>query len=124
MPPTSTSSAMPPPAPTTRSAAPTTSAHEVTRATVRAQRVVLDKAKAELSTDEAAYSQLVDRADLALLACLAKTLVRPKELPFYEVLVFDAKTAACREALGGSPRAAIERALSRPHDYLACECCD
>ena len=29
-----------------------------------------------------------------------------------------------REALGGSPRAAIERALSRPHDYLACECCD
>ncbi|OCK94212.1 uncharacterized protein K441DRAFT_562430, partial [Cenococcum geophilum 1.58] len=43
---------------------------------------------------------------------------------FYEVLVFDAKIAACREALGGSPRAAIERALSRPHDYLACECCD
>lgn len=48
---------------------------------------------------------------------LAKTLVRPKE-------VFDAKIAACREALDGSPRAAIERALSRPHDYLACECCD
>ena len=76
------------------------------------------------SIDEAAYSQLIDRVDLALLACLAKTLVRPKELPFYEVLVFDAKTTACREALGGSPRAAIERALSRPHDYLACECCD
>ena len=92
--------------------------------TVRAQRVVLDKAKAELSADEAAYSQLVDRVDLALLACLAKTLVWPKELPFYEVLVFDAKIAACREALDGSPRAAIKRALSRLHDYLACECCD
>lgn len=38
--------------------------------------------------------------------------------------VFDTKIAACRGALGGSPRAAIERALSRPHDYLACECCD
>ena len=31
------------------------SAHEVTRATVRAQRIVLDKAKAELSADEATY---------------------------------------------------------------------
>lgn len=40
------------------------------------------------------------------------------------MFVFDAKIAAFREALGGSPRAAIERALSCPRDYLACECCD
>ena len=93
------------------------------RTTVIAQKVSLSKQKASLSAHDKEYSKVVNRTDLALREFLTRYLVHPKELVLHEILVFDSK-AVCREALGPQPRQAIERALSTPHDYLACECCE
>lgn len=91
--------------------------------TVVGQKVSLSKFKVKLSTQDAAYSKIVNQIDLTLKEFLTRNIIFPKELILHEILVFDSK-ASCRDVLGPSPRQAIERALSSPHDYLACECCD
>ena len=91
--------------------------------TVIAQRVTLSKSKSALSVQDAAYSKIVNSVDLTLREFLTRNIVFPRELIFNEVLVFDPKSS-CRDVLGPSPRQAVEHALSMPHDYLACECCE
>ena len=93
------------------------------RTTVVKQKVSLSKHKEALSSQDAEYSKLVNRIDLELRGFFTKYLVRPKDLLLHEILIFDSKSA-CREAFGPAPRQAVERALSSPHDYLACDCCD
>lgn len=43
-------------------------------------------------------------------------------LPFHEIYIYDLKSLH-RDAFTPRPRFVIERALSRPHDYLGCACC-
>ena len=97
--------------------------HSTLRTTVIAQKVSLSKEQATLSAQDKEYSKLVNRIDLALREFFTEHLINPKELVLHEVLMFDSK-GTCREALGAQPRQAIERALSTPHDYLACDCCE
>ena len=92
------------------------------RATVVGQKVSLSKHQEALSKQDAEYSKLVNRIDLELRGFFTKYLVRPKDLCLHEILVFDSRNQ-CREALRPAPRQTVERALSRPHDYLACDCC-
>ena len=97
--------------------------HSTLRTTIVAQKVSLSKDKATLSMQDTEYSKIVNQIDLTLREFLTKNIISPKELVLHEVFVFDSKSA-CRDALGPSPRQAIERALASPHDYLACECCE
>ena len=97
--------------------------HETLRTTVIAQKVSLSKHRAALSKDDQEYSQLVDRFDAKLKDYFEENLVHPREICLSELLIFDSK-GAYRQTLGPSPRQAIERALTNPHDYLNCECCD
>ena len=110
-----------------RSSVPLRSSHDerndLVRTSVVAHKVVLNKSKAKLSDADAAYSELAERIEHTLSTTLVAKLVSPRALPFSEAFIYDNKSAV-REAFGGAPRAAIERALSRPHDYLACTCCD
>ena len=92
------------------------------RTTVVAQKVSLSTHKEALSAQDAEYSKLVNRVDRELRGFFTKNLIRPKDLCFHEILIFDSKNA-CRDALGPAPRQVVERALSSPHDYLACDCC-
>ncbi|XP_014663446.1 PREDICTED: origin recognition complex subunit 3-like [Priapulus caudatus] len=50
-------------------------------------------------------------------------LVCHKNLPLHEIFYFDALSAVKRH-LVGTPRAAIQTALSTPHYYLQCSCCE
>ncbi|MCJ1242868.1 hypothetical protein MMC30_000064 [Trapelia coarctata] len=97
--------------------------HSTVRTTVIAQKVSLSKHKSTLSKEDAAYSHLVDRIDLRLKNYLSKSLIHPKSLPLHEIFLFDIKSPA-REVFAPAPRQALERALSAPHDYLDCDCCD
>lgn len=97
--------------------------HSTVRTTIIAQKVSLSKHKSTLSTEDAAYSQLIDRIDLLLRDIFAKSFIHPKSLPLHEIFLFDIKSPA-REVFAPAPRQAVERALSAPHDYLDCECCD
>ncbi|KAG9714671.1 hypothetical protein KCU73_g16148, partial [Aureobasidium melanogenum] len=49
-------------------------------------------------------------------------LINPKDLVFNEIFMYDLKSPH-RDVFMPKPRAAIERALASPHDYLDCECC-
>lgn len=50
------------------------------------------------------------------------TFESPSQFPI-ELFVYDAKSPY-KEAFEARPRHAIERALSSPHDYLGCRCCE
>ncbi|MCJ1417094.1 hypothetical protein MMC32_003433 [Xylographa parallela] len=97
--------------------------HETLRTTVVAQKVQLSKHKATLSKQDADYSKIVDRVDSALKEFFERYLINPKTLPLHEIFLFDLKSPV-REVFAPMPRQAVERALSAPHDYLDCDCCE
>ena len=96
--------------------------HESLQTTVVSQKVQLKRRKAALSKQDASYSMIVDRVNDYLNTFFTRYLIDPNDLPLHEILLVDSRKA-CKDAFAPAPRAAVERALSTPHDYLACECC-
>lgn len=108
-------------------AAPMRSEHDIRHATLRttvvAQKVELSKQTSSLSQQDKDYSKIVNRVDVALREYFTERLINPKDLFLHEVLIYDAKSPY-RDVFMPRPRFAVERALSSPHDYLGCDCCD
>ncbi|KAI0482807.1 origin recognition complex subunit 3 N-terminus-domain-containing protein [Xylariaceae sp. FL0804] len=90
------------------------------RTTIVAQKVQLSRDTAALTDEDQAYTELIDK----LLSQLQSTLCTSslEDLPLSELWLYDSKTPS-RDVFIPRPRGVIERALSRPHDYLACACC-
>ncbi len=93
------------------------------RATVVAQKVSLSKQSSTLSKQDLAYSKVVSSADTTLRNFFQTNLINPRDLFLHEVLIYDSKSPH-RDVLTPKPRFAVERALSLPHDYLDCTCCE
>lgn len=96
--------------------------HETLRTTVVAQKVSLSKNISTLSTQDSAYTKIVDRIYTILCDYFETTLTNPQDLFLNEILIIDSKSPH-REVFTPKPRFAIERALSSPQDYLGCDCC-
>ena len=96
--------------------------HETLRTTVVAQKVSLSKNISTLSTQDSAYTKIVDRIYTILGDYFEITLINPQDLFLNEILIIDSKSPH-REVFTPKPRFAIERALSSPQDYLGCDCC-
>lgn len=96
--------------------------HETLRTTVVAQKVSLSRNTSALSTQDSAYTKIVDRIYTILCNCFETTLINPQDLFLNEILIFDSKSPH-REVFTPKPRFAIERALNSPQDYLGCDCC-
>ncbi|KAI2629738.1 origin recognition complex subunit 3 N-terminus-domain-containing protein [Hypoxylon sp. NC1633] len=94
---------------------------KVLRTTVVAQKVQLSQDTATLTEEDKAYTDLMDK----LVEHLKETLQcdSAKDLAFHELWLFDSKTPY-RDVFIPRPRGVVERALSRPHDYLNCSCCE
>lgn len=92
------------------------------RTTVVAQKVHLSKQKAQLSEQDAAYTDILRKFSDQLDEYFNQTLIVPQDLPFHEIFIYDLKSPH-REVFTPRPRHAVERALSSPHDYLDCDCC-
>lgn len=93
------------------------------RTKIVAQKVELSAHSLTPSHQDRNYSTLVDRAHMALQNFFQETLITPQSLFLHEILIYDLKSPH-RDVFAPKPRAAIERALSSPHDYMGCECCD
>ncbi|RYP44927.1 hypothetical protein DL768_008672 [Monosporascus sp. mg162] len=93
---------------------------KVLRTTIIAQKVQLSRDTAALTDQDKAYTNLIDRVVEHLRAILP--CGRAESLLFNEVWLYDSK-APYRDVFVPRPRVVIERALSRPHDYLGCSCC-
>ncbi|KAL2182728.1 hypothetical protein L209DRAFT_697118 [Thermothelomyces heterothallicus CBS 203.75] len=93
---------------------------KVIRTTVVAQKVQLSQDTATLTEEDKAFTRAID----ALLGLLSQELqCDPVDNLFlHEVWVFDSKMPY-RDVFVPRPGAIFGRALSRPHDYLACACC-
>lgn len=107
---------------------PIRSSHEMTHqkamhTTIVAQKVELSAHSLTPIHQNKDYSTLVDRAYMALHDFFQETLITPQSLFLHEILIYDLKSPL-RDVFAPKPRAAVERALSSPHDYLGCECCD
>lgn len=89
---------------------------------VIARRVQLQKQKRERSEQDEAYSTIVSAIALDLDRHLGSCLIDPKELPLHEVFLFDQRFLG--DVFAPRPLPVIDRALSHPHDYLGCDCCD
>ncbi|KAL2018872.1 hypothetical protein VTK56DRAFT_297 [Thermocarpiscus australiensis] len=92
----------------------------VVRTTVVAQKVQLSRDTAALTEEDKAFTKAVD----SLTDLLARALrCDPIDSLFlHEAWVYDSKTPY-RDVFVPRPGATFGRALSRPHDYLACACC-
>lgn len=107
---------------------PIRSSHEINhqkaiRTTILAQKVELSAQSLTPTHQDIDYSALVDRAYMALHNFFHETLITPQSLFLHEILIYDLKSPH-RDVFAPKPRAAVERALSSPHDYLGCECCE
>jgi origin recognition complex subunit 3 len=92
------------------------------RATVVAQKVLLEKHKAALSKQDQEYSDLVTRVHSQLSSSFEMTLIDPQALLFSEMFIYDLKSPHL-EVFQPKPRFSIERAMALPHHYLGCDCC-
>lgn len=97
--------------------------HRTLRTTVVAQKVELSALCSTLSPQDLAYSKIVDRTHDLLQEYFRITLVNPADIFLHEILIYDLKSPL-RDVFAPKSRAVIERALSSPHDYLGCDCCD
>ncbi|KAH6646418.1 origin recognition complex subunit [Truncatella angustata] len=94
--------------------------NRVLRTTVIAQKVQLSQDTANLTEEDKAYTGLVEGL-VDLLKLMLKT-DKVEDILFHEVWFYDLKTPY-KDVFIPRPRAVVERALSRPHDYLGCSCC-
>lgn len=94
--------------------------NKVMRTTVIAQRVQLSKDSAALSEADKAFTRIVDGTTRLLAGHLG---VGPAgDVLLGEAWVYESRTPS-RDVLVPRPLVVFERALVRPQDYLACECC-
>lgn len=94
---------------------------KVLRTTVIAQKVQLSQDTATLTREDTLYTELIDD----VVQHLKETIHcdGAKSLCMNEVWLFDSKTPY-KDVFIPRPRGVVERALSRPHDYLNCSCCE
>lgn len=92
----------------------------VLRTTVIAQKVQLSRDAAALTDQDRQYTERID----GLVGCLKAMLgcAPVEDVWLNEAWLYDFK-APHRDVFNPRPRATVQRALSRPHDYLGCTCC-
>ncbi|KAI1756725.1 origin recognition complex subunit 3 N-terminus-domain-containing protein [Xylaria castorea] len=93
---------------------------KILRTTVVAQKVQLSHDTAALTDLDKSYTDLIHRflEHLKATVCIDGAC----DMPFNEVWLYDSKTPY-KDVFIPRPRTVLERALSRPHDYLGCSCC-
>ena len=103
------------------------SAHDVrlsnVRNTVIAQKVELGRHSTKVMEEETLYTKILDNFVSNVELFLGPRLIDPENIFFHEVFLLNIKNLH-RQVFMPRPRYAIERALTSPHDYLGCTCCN
>ncbi|KAF3909134.1 hypothetical protein ABW21_db0207254 [Orbilia brochopaga] len=93
------------------------------RTTVKSGRVRLDELKSGMTSQDTEYSKTVS-STLQTLETYFKDRFKPyTNLFLHEIFFYDLRSPHS-QVFSAKPRPSIERALSRPGDYLGCECCN
>lgn len=90
------------------------------RTTVVAQKVQLSRDETSLSEEDKAFTELVD----GLVGSLSEEIsCKPANAILFHELWIHGSISPHKDVFLPRPGAIFERALSKPHDYLACGCC-
>ena len=117
---------------TTKSSAPTQSAHNPSTSTQTTvsqtnNRISLSSTPKKATALETNYTTILTRYHSTLSEYFTTTLINPiQDLFMSEVFIYSSPAGVkppLSTAFTPRPRFSIERALSSPSDYLACECC-
>jgi origin recognition complex subunit 3 len=92
------------------------------RSTAVSKKIQLNAHKSGLTKKDAEYSQLVSKVHDAVAEFFADTLHPVADVFLHELFFYDLP-APHKDVFAPRVRAAVERALSRPVDYLGCACC-
>lgn len=68
------------------------------------------------------YLEIVRGFALELEEEIREVLINPNELLFRELFIFNLQTPL-KDVFSPKPHQVLERALTTPHDYLGCDCC-
>ncbi|KAF8469549.1 origin recognition complex subunit 3 N-terminus-domain-containing protein [Kalaharituber pfeilii] len=98
------------------------SAADTMRATVVSKRVQLSEKRSTLTKEEEEYSRLIQEVHDVMERFLGMNLKGLDGVLLHEAFFYDLLSPH-RDVFAPRSRFAIERALSRPHDYLGCGCC-
>jgi origin recognition complex subunit 3 len=93
------------------------------RSTAVSKKIQLNAHKSGLTKNDALYSQLVQRVHDIFLEYFVTTLEGVEHVFLHEVFFYDL-VSPHKDVFAPRARATVERALSRPVDYLGCECCE
>ncbi|KAI9640812.1 Origin recognition complex subunit 3 [Ciborinia camelliae] len=85
------------------------------------QKVQISQEKSTLTKQDKEYTSLVDRLIQAIQTFVDVDKLQDQFIS--EIWLYDLKYPY-QDAFTPKPRFAIERALSSPHEYLSCACCD
>ena len=96
---------------------------DILQTTVVKEKIQLSKQKAEVSPAVAQYSKILESFKDWLVVYFKQRFVPLEDIPLHEIVTFDLRHAH-RAVFMPKTRSAVERALSSPHDYLNCECCE
>lgn len=92
----------------------------VLRTTVVAQKVQLSKYESGLTKEDKSFTALLDELTENLAGSVS---CQPADtVLFHELWIYESKSPH-KDVFIPRPGTVFERALSRPHDYLACACC-
>ncbi|CAK7266120.1 Origin recognition complex subunit 3 [Sporothrix epigloea] len=111
-----------------------TAHNKVLRTTVVAQKVQLSRDSMALTEEDQAFTELVDATVNAITSVVdiepaagngtsaVQLQSSRNQLWLQEIWLYDARMPY-RDVFIPRPNVVVERALARPHDYLACACC-
>ncbi|KAF8242366.1 hypothetical protein K440DRAFT_590933 [Wilcoxina mikolae CBS 423.85] len=93
------------------------------RSTAVSKKIQLNAHKSGLTKNDTLYSQLVQKVYDIFLEYFSDTLESIEYVFLHEVFFYDL-VSPHKDVFAPRARATVERALSRPADYLGCKCCE
>ncbi|EPS38593.1 hypothetical protein H072_7681 [Dactylellina haptotyla CBS 200.50] len=93
------------------------------RTTVKSGRVRLDELKSGMTSQDNDYNKIVTSTVQTLENYFKERFKPYTNLFLHEIFFYDLKSPHS-QVFAPKPRPSIERALSRPGDYLGCDCCN
>ena len=94
------------------------------RSTAVSKMIEIEVHKSRLTKSDSLYSQLVQSAHDVFLQYYTATLNQRVEHVFLHEVFFYDLVSPHRDVFAPRARATVERALTRPVDYLGCACCE
>jgi origin recognition complex subunit 3 len=92
------------------------------RSTAVSKKIQISAHKSGLTKNDAEYSELLKKVHEALTECFTESLRPPTEVALHEIFFYNLP-APHKDVFAPCHRGTVEGALTKPADWLGCNCC-